>query len=919
MEVPAVTRYIGGTKPAPAIIGSGIKQITTNTGSLSLKRHDNDMAKILGRVGIESLGRFQHGEIIYRLEITNEHNESRIEEVVYDDILDYVSLSELEKFENAQFEQELVYEDPLAVYVKKRGRPPKEALQAVGLTSEEESESSSIPNDGILVSVPAAKSLKRRGSSSPIRGRGRPKKNKTEHVHSRLSRRDRFDHEHIALPQVKKRVKNAFIREASLINGSEDHDQALVLDLGPSDPHGINGRLPVDAGSSQLVMHNYPEDGDSHEDELNIQPSQASSHYKSSQLVAAALTGGEENLEDLHQKRLTKKRGRGRPKKNSLLVESSGNEDLDTPHARSETHKPGRPRKSPGSVSKQITEGPSSSEDELVSLHQRFGIVTRKPSSSLGNQNSPRSIKILDTHPKTTDKFNKPSPGNRPGYTAPTFSQNPPQDLGTDSSTSSQSSTSPPAHREHSSTGRQAKVPTQELIEISSGETESPSPVASYRPTSASLSTLRPSIKPSAPLTSRPREVPSATVIHDDVESVESNTESDEDDDDQEAAAITEFEIPNIPSSQSFRASVSSSSSGSDSSGEQRIQAAEVSKTSQLAGDITVPPKRQPISTQNISRQVAAQSRAAMEARKQRDGDGKGSLPKTTAPTGPGQQILRVEPSKRYRFPGKSTVPPKSPKISMQNISQQVAAKSRAEVEARKQEQAAKAALAESTSSSSDDSDSYSIPPDSPPARKPVSSTLPARTQQRETPVGVTKQNQATPFQTAFKQVSAAHQLQQQKTHQPSLPSRKATANTGSFTQSAGKSHKEPQSRSQAKLRPQQTPSSPFIPAHRESSISLGETPPHRSRIAIAREASIDLEEPKPRPTTTKLKLALSKPTDNSNHKSKPSDGSAKVEKKKKKTRRVSMTPLFPSAAGKASPVKKGRVPFSTREFEGEI
>ncbi|KAG7009717.1 hypothetical protein G7Y79_00002g008320 [Physcia stellaris] len=827
VEVPAVTRYIGGTKPAPVTIGSSIHQLITTTALSPRRRLDNETAKILGRVGIERLGRFQIGEIVYQLELTNEHHESRIEEVDYDSVLNYVSLPELERFENQQFEQELVYEDPLPVHVKRRGRPTKVALQVVGLSSEEEPEPSSIPNDGIAISVPESESLKRRGSSSPIRGRGRAKRCKTEHVHSRLSSRD------------------------------------------------------------------------------------------SSQLVAAGRPIEDKDLGELQQKLPTQKRGPGRPRKHTFPVQSSENDELSMLQAQFEVRKLDKPKQWALPTSKTASQESSASEDELGSLHQRFGIITRKVSSSLGDPDSPRSSKVIKSRSHSNASA-KPSPRNRPGYNAPTQNHHSAQDLRLDASAFSESSISSPADPERRSIEMQAKAPTQDLIEISSDETNSSSQAAS--------STLRSPIKPNASLTSRSRDLPSAANIHDDVESVEqandqevekSSTESDVDDEDDEVAAIADLEIPEISSSQSFRVSVSTSSSGSDFSGEQRIRAREVSKTKRLAGNITVPPRRGSISMQNVSREAARQSRVAiiMEARKQRDGDNKGILQKTTAPTGPEQQTVQAESSKKYRFPGNST--------------DQVAAKSRAEMEARKREQAAKATLIESGDSSSDgsNSDSSSGSPDPPPARKAVSSTHAARTQQQKAPIEVKKQNQANSFPLAFKQLAAAHQQQQEKQQQPSLPARKPPAITGPFAQSNRKSHNESQSRPQAKHRSQPTPSrnrskSPLIPAHRESSISLGETPPHRSRIAIAtktREPSIDLEEPRPRPTTISFKAAPIKPIDHSNKQSRPSDGSAKADKKKKKSHRVSMTPLFPSAAWKESPVKKGRVPFSTREFEGEV
>lgn len=928
MEIPAVSSYIGGVKPTPATIGSGIEQVTTTTASLSLRLH-HETAKILGRVGIEKLGRFQHGEIVYELQITNKDRGTRIENVNYSEILNYVSLPELEHFENAQFERELVYEDPLPLYVKKRGRPPKAALQQVGLTSDEESDSSSIAFDGIAVSAPVSNPLKRPRNSSAVRGPGRPKKIRAEHLPSRLSRRDKFDFEHVALPQIKKRVKRASLSEGSLTNDFKNDDEALNPDL-----QVFNDEVPVDAGSSQLVMQSGQVDSDSYEAGFDNLPTGGSSHFKSSQLVAAAQPVEQQDLQDLLPKLPTPKAARGRPKKHPLPGQFSEDDELDMLHAKFKARKPDKPKQSAQITSEVRLAESSSSEDELGDLHQRFGATIRKQSSSLGN--TPTSDRILNTpsETKTTGKINKPSPGSRPGYTAPNLIRHLAHDISSAASASSESSTSPSAPPERPSTGIQSKAPSQDAIEISSDGTNSSPPASASRFMSASVSTLRPS-RPSETLMPQSRDIRSATVVHENVKSVEqtsdeeittSSTESNEDDDDDEAAAIMNFEIPDIPSSQSFRASVSASSR-SDSSGEQHIQAGEVRKTKRLAGNTAVPPRRQSVSMQTISRQVAAQSRAEFEARKQRDRDWNHAPQESAAYTGPGPQIARVASSKPYRFPGKSTVPPKSPKISMQNISQQVAAKSRAEVEARKREQAARAASAESTDSSSEHSDSYSMPPDSPPARKPVSSTLAARTQQREAPLGVTQQNTPKPYPLAFKQFAAAHQQQQQ---QSLTPTRKAIENT------VRQSH-ESQARPQVKPQSNQTssrdlPSSPILPvAHRESSISLGETPPRRPTISTARrprEASIDLEEPTPRPTTTKPapRPTTTKPAPaptnlviSSDQRGRQSNGTLKVEKTKKRGHRVSMTPLFPSAAGKGSPVKKGRVPFSTREFEGEV
>lgn len=930
MEIPAVTKYTGSVTPAPATIGLDIEQVATTTASLSLRILRHETAKILGRVGIERLGRFQHGEIVYELQITDKDQGIRFENVNYNEILSYVSLPELEHFENAQFERELVYEDPLPHYVKKRGRPPKAALQQVGLTSDEESDSSSIAFDGIAVSAPVSNPLKRPRNSSAVRGPGRPKKIRAEQLPSRLSRRDKFDFEHVALPQIKKRVKRASVGEGSLTNDFKNDDEALNPDL-----QVFNDEVPVDAGSSQLVMQSGQVDSDSYEAGFDNLPTGGSSHFKSSQLVEAAQPVEDEDLQELHPKLFTPKAARGRPKKHPRLGQSPENDKLAMLHAKFDARKPDKPKQSAQITSKVRLAESSSSEDEPGDLHQRFGATIRKQSSSLGN--TPTSVRILNTPSKMTSKINKPSPRHRQGYRAPTLIRHPAHDIRNDASVSADSSTSPPAHPERLSIGVQSKTPPQDAIEISSDETNSPTPAPASRFMSASVSTLRPSIRPSETLMSQSRDIRNAAVLHGDVKSAEqasdeeiktSSTESNEDDDDDEAAAIMNFEIPDIPSSQSFRASVSASSR-SDSSGEQHIQAGEVRKTKRLAGNTTVPPRRQSVSMQNISRQVAAQSRAEFEARKQRDRDGNHAPQESAVSTGPGPQIARVASSKPYRFPGKSTVPPKSPKISMQNISQQVAAKSRAEVEARKREQAARAASAESTDSSTEHSDSYSMPPDSPPARKPVSSTLAARTQQREAPLGVTQQNTPKPYPLAFKQFAAAHQQQQQ---QSLTPTRKAIENT------VRQSH-ESQARPQVKPQSHQTsshdlPSSPILPvAHRESSISLGETPPRRPTISTARrprEASIDLEEPTPRPTTTKPapRPTTTKPTPkaaptnlviSSDQRSRPSNGHAKVEKTKNKGHRVSMTPLFPSAAGKGSPVKKGRVPFSTREFEGEV
>ncbi|CAF9940820.1 MAG: hypothetical protein HETSPECPRED_002646 [Heterodermia speciosa] len=825
--------------------------------------------------------------MVYDVEITGP-SETVVQQVDCRHILDFVTLQELECFENAQFQQELAYDMAVPVHQQKRGRPPK--FHDVGLSSGEGSVSSDVFEDGVAVIVPIAQ--KRSRSSSPPRGRGRPpKKLKTDPASSRLSRRDNADYQFVALPQVKKRVKK------------------------PNDQMDDLGNLAAGA----------------------------TSHYKSSsQLVKAAQqsTNTDEDLQPSHPQ----KRGPGRPRKAPVKVAFSREDDLKSLPKSIQVKRPDSHRKSP-----QITLGGeyeelSSSQDELLGIPQKSGVFARKITSSLEAPSTPTSTKPSGArlHSHRQDKASggqkpKASPANRPGYVAPSLSKSAIESDSSDAVASSRSMTSSPlrpydaaAAAEHDTSLSQrhfrddshdtsaseslspSKVPLRHdlpskqlrvstSVETSCDDSSSSSAASPSKPKITPAPASGPLIKPNR---ARPDSVSIAATRKNTVEptndtsdekSQDSSTDSKDTDsedkdseEEDETAHIMDVEIPDIPSSDSFIASDSSSlRSGSE---EEVIRPEEVLNTKRLAEKV------------GISHTTRVQPR-----------EGSKPLPFIKNSNELTVQYALNRPSVDRHFPpsgfrqnksvaGKSRFP--QSQVSMQKISQQVAEKSRAEIEAQKQSRAraekkrlssSSSAISNSESESDSDSD-----PNSPPVRSKGQTNRPKTIQ----PPNTQRLQQREPFSSTFKKLAAANE-QPLPLHPQGLPLHPQGL---PMHPSPSLSHPPP-----LPLHPSPRPSSPrelswssaspSLPPRRQVSLSLGESSsPSAPRTSKPhREPSIDLGAP------AEAVRAV-------NPKSGSESAEHKKKKEKKKGNRVSMTPLFPGREGASS--LSGQRVFSTREFE---
>ena len=926
MPVPRL-RKLQRHQPAPAIIGPSITHLTTANTALSLSENAaQKTAKIVGRAGLERLGRFQHddGEVVYDIEIAGQPETIEVDCL---HILDFVTLQELECFENARFEQELLltYETPPPVQQKKRGRRPK-VLRAVGLSSDDESVPSDVHQDGLAVVVSLAQ--KRRRSASPARGRGRPpKKLKTDLASSsRLSRHDNVDYEHVALPQVKKRVKKPLPQDRSQFNDFDEFNEAP------------NEAIDDSAGSFGSCLEKpIGQSGNDQVDDSRSLPAASTSHFKSSSQLVKAAQQSTDTDEDL-QPTLQKKPARGRPRKNAVKVALSEENDLESLHRQFQVKRPGKPTKSPQLILEAKYKGDSSTEDELASIQQKFGVLPRKVTLALEDPATPSSTRPsearLHSLPQQASggKKPKPSPGDRPGYVAPSLSKRPVEshssdavassgsmassplghddgaDLDTplsqrqlrdDSNDASASSESPPPSPvplRHSLPFKQPQ--TSAAIEISSDD--SSSSTASSEPKRIPVPTSRPQIKP---YRSQPNGMQTPAASRNTVEPAKdsgaedpqvSSTESEDED---ETAHIMDFEIPDIPSSQSFIASDSSSSrSGSE---ERIIHTGEVLKTKRVAGNISVSHTKrvQPRETSMRNSDELTIQYAL-------------NRPTVDQPFSPfGGNFRQNKP-----VPGKSRFP--QSRISMQKISQQVAERSRDEVEAQKQSRAlAEREQLSSSSSAESSSDSDS---DSPPARPKAQPQQPKTNHTPHTqPSGKWPQRQE-PFSSTFRRFSAAANQEQQPLplHPVSMP----------LHPSPRLSHPpplplHPSPHATSSRREHSSSPSLFIPSRRQVSLSLGESspPPPACTSKAHREMSIDLGMPEEGIQTVKPRSGSGARggVDGLGRETVGGETERKEERKKKKKKRsrTSMTPLFPGRAG-GSPIHSRKV-FSTREFEG--
>ena len=222
-----------------AIIDRNINHLIDNTTLLSLSKDVcQKIVKIVDRDDLKRLGRFQHDELMYDVKIV-ENSNAFVQQVDCFHIFDFVTLLKLERFENAQFEQKLICETSLSIHQKKRERSFKKVFHEIDLFNDDEIVFSDVNEDDVVVIVSVAQ--KSRRSSSLSRDRDRfSKKSKIDSIFSRFSKRDNVDHEHVALSQMKKRIKNSLSRNKSLSNdidieilklSASQHDEAIDDDV----------------------------------------------------------------------------------------------------------------------------------------------------------------------------------------------------------------------------------------------------------------------------------------------------------------------------------------------------------------------------------------------------------------------------------------------------------------------------------------------------------------------------------------------------------------------------------------------------------------------------------------------------------------------------------------------------------------
>ena len=908
-------------RPAPATIGRTIHHLSLPNNTRNINA-DQQTAKIIGRVGLERLGRFQHDELVYEVEITR-GSDTVLEQVECRHILDFVTLQQLECFENAQFEQELTLETPLPIIPqKKRGRPLKRAFHAVGLSSDEESVSSDVIEDGIAAILPIAQDPWRSPSSQ--RGRGRPpaaKKLKVDPSSSRLSRRGNADYIHVALPQVKKRIQKSLPGDNAQPSDSDDPIQALKRD------ETLQDEAIGDYSGFSETSFEKPKERSANDqvNDLNSVPAGATSHFKSSEMVKASQQSvdTDEDLQPSHQT----KPERGRPRRTPLTVVLSEEDDLESLHKQFQVKRTDRPKQAVQLAPKTGYKVESSSEDELHTIQQKFGLFPPKPIPSLEGPNIPSSTKpsdaklrILPRDKASGGKRPKPSPGNRPGYVAPSLSKRPVAGDSSETITSSRSTTSsslrpddtaaeldPSLSQRHSKNGNNdhsssnESFPSSKSLLMVAPPSKQPQ-IASYigsssnssSPTASSSELKKASAPASRSLTRqarvRPDGMPSTTASNKTVEPQEdtdsreyqeSSTDIKDSEDEDMTAHIMEMEIPDIPSSNSF---IPSGSSQSRSGSEQRIvQKGEVLKTKPRTSNNSVSHIKRVQSNllPSISNELTVQytlNRPPGNFHQRKLAASKNKL-----------VPLKSKPAARKSKPA---APKTRPRISMLKISRQVAERSREECEARKQAQALVEAerlrSPPSTSSTSSDSDTDTT---SPPARPKAQSDRRNHTPNHQLLCELQQQPppMRKPLPSTFHQPLPLHP-------QAALPLHPSPARL-SQPPPLPLHPAPPHPRSSQE---QWSSPSPPVPFRREVSLSLGEPSPEpRTRREISIDLGMHEESVKP-PKSTGSESAA---------------GKTNKKEKEVKKKRVRMTPLFPGYGG-GSPVHKRKV-FSTREFEG--
>ena len=527
--------------------------------------------------------------------------------IVVDDILKWVSLDELTRFEHARFAEEQRSEKARPLR-KSSGRPRKNPSSLQPLGHVDETEVTTSGDEEEVTTSSSSIALKRPRSSHPMivsaTKRGRPRKNPVQPlnrvndieseenfgapasptnprkrsrqpdeipIHSRvavvidqsdnlatsgssgrLSRRHGQSIEHIALPQVKKRAKKM---EQELFSISSDSSQQQPPMLSPKVMISQGDTL---ASKSHFSKMKTGEDSD--EPEMIYNP-----------VIAYDDGQQEEELIPVPTKSRASKAPKSALSTSDRVPKTRINGDNPTHSIRSETTKPGLQLSDVDVNNDAQMADISSADDELAALHSQFQITSRKKRPQLSVTSTPQTA-IRRSHQRlTNDKSRRdalPSSSSENSEIPPN-GREVSIDLGA-SSSSQDSMRRSPVHL-------QRQPVSQGVIdqnEDQSSDSLIVSPVRLQRPSASG---------------------PPPTAIADVVElsGDEALNQSSEYQDakQDEHDVYANLEIPDIPSSQSFRGHHSSSSSDEfDNVVVQRSEAKATSRRANLNASVSQHP-----------------------------------------------------------------------------------------------------------------------------------------------------------------------------------------------------------------------------------------------------------------------------------------------------------------------------------------
>ena len=880
VAVPSIAPYKRIPRAPPVIIGPDTLDIRTDTVAATTSVNNavpsghNEGNRILSRSGLERLGRFQHGPIIYIVQLSST-SEPRVLNITSEHILNYVALQELERFENSQFEKELVYQDSTLLNPKKRGRPRKAALVNVGLCSDDSE--ADVFEDGIAVVIPSVNPRKRVHSPPSIRRRGRPK-------------------------------KILATNPLTVSTASQKSSDVGSSPLLPIDSYHEDEEHFVDPAFTQLVddQEGYEDQVDNIRQDSHSAHNERKSHFKtSSALVAAAALSteseDEENLDALHQRFLARKPSPHRPQKPSKPSTNRGDSQ----------RKPGRPRKH---TNKTPLKGASSTEDELSTIHRIFGASARNTTKSTEPEDRKREVSQQESSMKSSkpqDRFRstvkivKPGPGARAGYRAPSMNQKAVSTTD-DSTGDSESSATPPRTEQRSSMQNTAACAP---IEISDDESSDSLVAVSSQLRRASNRTPRPidrskqialsgtkteftsmNKKTSGPADTRKRKSESQEA---------STSQSSENESEDEDMLALNFPIADVPSSQSYIAHPSTSS---DTDRRERIiRRDEIAKKRRAAGSPCASDRR--LSTTSRTQPDPALPKTQSFASAQSVSRGKGLQPVPTKVSAPAPSHPAVNLPSQLKISGpireNSTSSSSDDSSSLDDSSMIATIKKNPSLFDRPLTQGSNRPGRKSTSVVPTSKQTPSV------LQRQLSIKAPSTNLQTSQTGGQANPQPILPLMQSKPQPSA---LEIPSSSPVPIPSNRQP----SISLSSPPQRREP-SLSLGELSPPPSPA-----RGREASMSLGETPspPRRTLTPNAKLATaytgtgagLSMENTPLRQSTSTPQTALK------NGKPKVERGGGQVDHsdKKKTATKKSMTPLYPGLPG--MPVQKKRTMFGTRE-----